>query len=469
MTHNVPRLRRAATPRRAATAIVALLLVALLGPAGNADAALVRAAAASHVEGVLPDGSAYVMDVPANWNGTVLLYSHGYVPDNVSNPARNAPSDGVRTALLAAGYAQVGSSYPETGWVVERAVPAQLATLDEFQARFGPARRTIAWGTSMGGMITTGLAERSGHRFHGAVTMCGLEQGAVANWNNALDTLFAIRALLAPGSTAPLVRLPDQATALASAAELTAALDAAQATPHGRARIALAAALRNVPAWTNPARPEPDTDDYDTAQRNQFEVLRQFITTGISWRLDAEEHAGGNMSWNTGVDYARLVAHSAIRPEVEELYARSGLSLRDDLAALAAAPRITADPAAVGYMSRNISFTGRLATPMVSIHTTGDPLVPVQAERAYAEAVRDAGRSRLLRQAYVRRAGHCTFTTGEMLAAVRALEHRIGTGHWPDTAPVALNRLAAELDPTATHAYAAYRPAPYPRPFHLSH
>ncbi|MEV4812994.1 hypothetical protein [Micromonospora avicenniae] len=477
MPRNVSLFRRAPALRtrrgggrpttRAVTSVSAVLLVALLGPTGGADAGLTHTAAASHVEGALPDGSAYVMDVPANWNGTVLLYSHGYVPDNSSNPARNAPSDDARTALLKAGYAQIGSSYPETGWIVERALSDQLATLDRFQARFGPARRTIAWGTSMGGMITTGLAERFGGRFDGAVAMCGLEQGAVANYNSGLDTIFAIRTLLAPGSTAPLVRLPDQATALASTAELTAALDAAQATAQGRARIALAAALRNTPAWTNPAQPEPDADDYDTAQRNQFDILHQVITQTLTWRQDAEEHASGNMSWNTGVDYARILAHSPNRQEVEELYARSGRSSRDDLAALNTAPRITADPTAVSYMSRNISFTGRLIKPMMSIHTIGDPLVPVQAEQAYAEAARDAGRSRLLRQAYVHRAGHCTFTTGEMLAAVRTVEHRIGTGQWPDTTPGALNRRAAELDPTATHAYATYRPDPYPRPFRL--
>lgn len=92
----------------------------------------------------------------------------------------------------------------------------------------------------------------------------------------------------------------------------------------------------------------------------------------------------------------------------------------------------------------------------------------MRAEQAYAEAVHDAGRSPLLRQAYVHRAGHCIFTSGEMLAAFRALDRRIGTGQWPDTTPAALNRLAAALDPAATHAYLSYRPARYPRPFRLT-
>jgi hypothetical protein len=439
------------------------VVAGLVGAAGPAAATTT----ASHVEGVLPDGSTYVIDVPANWNGTVLLYSHGYVPDGAPNPARNAPSDAVRSALLDAGYAQIGSSYPDTGWVLEQALPAQLSTLDAFRARFGPARRTVAWGTSLGGMITTGLAERYGHRFAGTLAMCGLQQGGVANWNNTLDPLFALRTLLTPGSTTPLVRLPDQPAAFASIGALTAALDAAQATPAGRARIALAAALHNIPAWTDAAQPEPAPGDHETAQLNQFGVLHLTIFVGLSWRQEAETHAGGNMSWNTGVDYGRMLARSSIRDEVLALYRQAGLSLRDDLAALAAAPRIGADPAAVGYMIRNISFSGRLNRPMLTIHTTGDPLVPVQVQHAYRDAVEDSHRSGWLRQAFVHRGGHCTFTTGEMLAALRALERRIATGRWPDTGPAALNRLASEIDPGATPAYVDYRPAPYPRPFNL--
>ncbi|HEX6683882.1 MAG TPA: hypothetical protein VF062_13855 [Candidatus Limnocylindrales bacterium] len=440
------------------------LILGLLAPATAASAVN----APSHVEGTLPSGATYVMDVPDRWNGTVLLYSHGYTPDGAPNPARNAPSEPAKNALLGNGFALIGSSYAGTGWVVEQALPDQIATLDEFRERFGKPRRAIAWGTSMGGMITTGLAERHGHRFAGSLAMCGLEQGAVANFNNTLDPLFAIRTLLAPGSTAALVRLPDQAAAFASIAELTAALDASQATPQGRARIALAAALHNIPAWTDAGQPEPAPDDYDTAQLHQFQVLHGTIFVGLSWRQEAEEHAGGNMSWNTGVDYGRMLARSAIRTEVEVLYARAGLSLRADLDALAAAPRITADLAAVGYMARNISFTGRLSRPMLTIHTTGDALVPVQVQHAYEDTVDSSNRAGLLRQAFVHRGGHCAFTTGEMLAALGVLQRRIDDGHWRGTDPASLNRLAAELDPSATPAYVTYRPAPYPRPFDLA-
>jgi hypothetical protein len=265
------------------------------------------------------------------------------------------------------------------------------------------------------------------------------------------------------------VDLPDQATALATAAELTAALDAAQASSAGRARTALAAALHNIPAWTDAAAPEPPPGDHEAAQRNQYAALRGTVYVGLSWRQEAETWAGGNMSWNTDVDYGRMLARSSIRDEVESLYARAGLSLAKDLAALAHAPRISADPHAVRYLARNLSFTGRLPIPLLTIHTTGDALVPVQVQRAYADAVHESGRDRLLRQAFVHRGGHCSFTTGEMLAALQALERRIDGRHWPNTGPYALNQSAEQLDPAADHAYLTYRPAPYPRPFDLAH
>ena len=88
------------------------------------------------------------------------------------------------------------------------------------------------------------------------------------------------------------------------------------------------------------------------------------------------------MSWNTGVNYTHLLARSAIRPEVEALYTRAGLLPSEDLATLARAPRISANPTAVSCMIRHLTFTGRPGTPLLTIHTTGDPAVPVQGQHA---------------------------------------------------------------------------------------
>ncbi|MFI8214834.1 alpha/beta hydrolase family protein [Streptomyces sp. NPDC085932] len=445
------------------------LLTACLALAATALPARATAPDDTHLEGRLPSGAAYVMDVPASWNGTVLLYSHGYTPAGAPNPAQNTPGPAVRDTLLAEGYALIGSSYATTGWAVTEAVPDQLATLELFTERFGAARRTLAWGTSYGGFVTTVLAERHAARFDGSVSMCGLVQGGVANWNSTLDPVFALRTLLAPGSGIRLAGFADQAEAVAAATSLTSKVEAAQHTPEGRARIALAAALHGIPGHNDPSQPEPGPTDWQARQANQYTAVRGLLQLpAFGWRQEAEARAGGNPSWNTGVDYTALLARSPLYKEVTELYKEAGLSLRTDLSALNRAPRISADPPAVRWMRHTSTLSGRLTDPQLNIHTTGDALIPVEAESAYRRAAGAAGSARLLRQAYVDGPGHCTFTTGETLAALRTLEHRLDTGRW-DASPGALNSRARQEDPAAEPRFVAYRPAAYPRPHDLAH
>ncbi|WP_406441082.1 S9 family peptidase [Streptomyces sp. NBC_01613] len=428
-----------------------------------------QAATDTHLEGQLPSGAAYLMDVPAGWNGTVLLYSHGYRPTGAANPAQDSPDSTTRDRLLAEGYALIGSSYATNGWAVTNAVPDQLATLNLFTEKFGTARRTLAWGTSYGGLVTTTLAERHADRFDGSLSMCGLVQGGVANWNSTLDPVFALRTLLAPGADIPLTGFADQTAATTAAKALASKVSAAQQTTEGRARIALAAALHNIPGYNDPTQTKPGATDWDGQEANQYTAVTGLVQLpAFSWRQEAESRAGGNMSWNTGVDYTAMLSRSPLYKEVTELYREAGLSLRTDLTALNRAPRISADPAAVRWMRHTSVFTGRLTDPQLDIHTTGDGLIPVQAESAYRRAADAAGSGALLSQAYVDGPGHCAFTSGEMLGALHTLEHRLDTGRW-DTSAAVLNGRAAQEDPTTEQRYVTYHPATYPRPYDLAH
>ena len=440
---------------------------ALLLTLTSAPAATATTDTPTHVDGQLPSGATYMMDVPTNWNGTVLLFSHGYNA-GPANPAQDAPDAATKPLLLQQGYALIGSSYASTGWAVTDAVPDQLATLKAFTTRFGQASRTLAWGRSYGGLVTTAIAERHPDAIDGSLSLCGLVHGGVANWNNTLDPAFALKTLL--GSDVPLVNLPSQQAATDAANTLTAKVDSAQSTAEGRARIALAAALHNIPVWNATTQTRPAATDWDAQQANQYDAVKGLLKiAAFNRRQEAEVRAGGNMSWNTGVDYARLLGESSLRKEVTELYKKAGLSLTKDLAALNRAPRVKADRNAVAWMSRTSSFTGRLTKPQLSVHTIGDPLVPVQTESALRRAVTAAGSAPLLRQAYVDNAGHCTFSPAEQLAALHTLESRLDTGKWVGTDPASLNSLAATADPTTPARYVTYRPTPYLRPYDLAH
>lgn len=192
-------------------------------------------------------------------------------------------------------------------------------------------------------------------------------------------------------------------------------------------------------------------------------------------RAELEKRAGGNPSWNTGVDYEKQLQLSTNHDEVKALYQRAGLSLDADLKALRDAPRIAADSAAFDYLSQNIIFNGEIQVPILTVHTTGDDLVNVQNEQAYAAVVHAAHNDSLLRETFVHRAGHCAFTSAETIVALKVLIRRLDTGEWQDIGPEEMNRAASVIAPVynylfpgapiSTPAFIDYKSSPFLRPF----
>src|SRR5690348_10688172 len=130
---------------------VFLAAVLALAAATTAPSA---AAAVSHSTGTLPDGATWIADVPSDWNGTLLLFSHGFGPPVVQEPLAGPAQD----ALLARGYALAGSSYDPAGswWALQSAVRDQFQTIDAVRAASLPHApgRVLAVGFSMGGLIS---------------------------------------------------------------------------------------------------------------------------------------------------------------------------------------------------------------------------------------------------------------------------------------------------------------------------
>ena len=175
--------------------------------------------------------------------------------------------------------------------------------------------------------------------------------------------------------------------------------------------------------------------------------------------------AGGNPSWNTGVDYREQLERSINRDEVKALYKQAGLNLDEDLETLQNAPRIAAVPSAVDYLKSFIVFNGQIDQPVLTMHTTGDGLVLNQDEQAYASVVRAAGNEERLRQTFIHRAGHCTFTPAEVVAAFKTMVRRLDTGRWGDTtSPRNMNMTAAStgLGPSD---FIRFKPSAFLRPF----
>jgi hypothetical protein len=302
----------------------------------------------------------------------------------------------------------------------------------------------------------------------------------VAVWNELLDGEFVFKTLLSPGTTYPKLIHYSASEVPANLGTANAIIDAAQNTPQGRARIALMAAMTNLPGWFDSFSPEPAPGDYAARELNDYRWLR-FVDFSFAFgaRVDLEARALGNPSWNTGVNYREQLERAINRAGVEALYSQAGLSLEADLNTLESAPRIPADPGTLDYMVDNIVFNGELSgVPVLALHTSGDGLVQAEQENAYADAVGSVHHHRkLLEQVYVHRAGHCTFTPAEMIAAFQGLNDRVSRGKWRDTDPEALNQRAGALGPqynvliqngqpvAVSAAYFEYEPAEFLRQF----
>ena len=448
-------------PKRLTRSLVlgctALALAATTQLAPAEAATPTTAATATHRTGTLADGATWIADVPAHWNGTLLLFSHGYGP----TVAQDAPTPAIATELLTEGYALAGSSYDPNGswWALGSAERDQFATRTAFSAAVGRPTRTISVGESMGGLVNAQIDRDSHGRIAGSLNICGLVAGGIDLNDYQLEAEYTLATLLDPADQGDLTGYASADAAAAVATRLTAAITTAQTTAQGRARIALAAAYLNLPGWA-PGNTQPAADDAAGQEQQQYDWFTQqgelaFI---VSARISIEQAAGGDSGSTAGVDYARLLRSSGQSAEVSALYKTAGLKLGSDLDTLNSGPRYHANPAATRWMEQTSTAGQSLGDPLLDLHTTADQLVPVQQETAFAQRVDASGDGALLKQAYVSRQSHCNFTTAEVVAGLHAVVHRVDTGSWGDTTtPAALQSAADALDLDGA-AFIPFRP-----------
>ena len=205
----------------------------------------------------------------------------------------------------------------------------------------------------------------------------------VGTWNQALDSEFAIQQLIDPSLQVVNISNPNANLAAAEGAVATA-----QQTPQGRAGSRSRARWAICPDGSHRLSPEPAANDFAGQEANQFEWRPQVDGPFVfDFRAELEARAGGNPSWNTGVDYFEQLRKSVDYAEVKALYAAAGLSLNADLRTLNSAPRISADPAAVSVRREQHRLQRPIRRPPVlTMHTTGDGLVVNQDEQAYRRA-----------------------------------------------------------------------------------
>ena len=428
------------------------------------------------------NGAPYEIVLPTKWNGTLLLYSHGYrnaaptPPDftPVNTKAEPAPgwSSGkkdVGNALLAQGFALAGSAYKSNGWAVEDGVKADEDLYAFFNQSVGSPNRVYVWGDSLGGLITQTVAEKDPSWVSGVAPFCGALAGLIPNLDLALDVEYGVKTLIYPELQLTGYATYEDAVKNWEGAAKAVIAAAADTAGGGTAKVLYLGALVDGPGKTK-------TYDGSTIQSTVKATVESILTAvgyGTFGRYDIEQRYGGNVSSNDGVDYsARIsVADTAL---IDAVTAGAVASAN---AAMAGGTRVTADAASVEKArATGCDPKGVVVAPTITMHTAADPLVIVQNESFFRNryAVQAAaGRSTAdLVQYYTVPpaiyseatgapfgAGHCNFTADTRVAVIGLLDQWVKQGVTPSGGS------AAAVMPAATTGFTPiYAPGPWPEP-----
>ncbi|MBX3620549.1 MAG: alpha/beta hydrolase [Rhizobacter sp.] len=360
--------------------------------------------------GVL-DGAAYRVEVPANWNGKLVMYAHGYAGTGaalgVSNPS-------LRRYFITHGYAWAASSYSKNYYDVRAGVEDTNALALAFTSIASANSRPLTaptkifiTGHSMGGHITAAAIEDEAYatavhkvRYNGAVPMCGVvgdtelfnEFAAMQVTAQALagvpayptDKWIDIQALVTNAlfttfNTTPAFPTPSIVARAGAGTQYVSVLQNITGGPRPMFAQGLAYG-QSFPSAYGTFVADPTTPVGSVSGILNKNVLD---TTGFTYTIDGDPDASATL--NASVQ--------KITP------AADANRLRTD--GLRWIPKVN----------------GEFKIPVVSIHTLGDLFVPFSMEQVYAQRVAAKGNSQYLVQRAIRGISHCDFTVAEQEAA----------------------------------------------------
>jgi len=262
--------------RRGIAAVAAASLITIGAPIVTSASAAEACALGATCEGALEGSlgvSPYTIKMPEKFNGTVLLYSHGYrfsgpipaafagpaalnlmadpnyaptkVPGFVANfksdiayqatnNAQVAPTDAVAQGLLAQGYALAGAGYAQQGWATNEGVQAGENLIREINSgAIAKPKKIMVWGDSLGGLISQTIAERNPGKVAGSLPSCGVVEGPVQAFSSAMTLLYTWKTLVNPNLVVANYAAGQQgyAQALGDLAGVFGVLGAAATTP----------------------------------------------------------------------------------------------------------------------------------------------------------------------------------------------------------------------------------------------
>lgn len=356
----------------------------------------------------------YLPYSPTPWNGDLVVYAHGYVPPNASPTAWMeqlylVDQENNKTFLPAMvnslGYAFAATSYSKNGLAVKEAVSggaSVISLVSYFKDNIGKPTNTYLTGASEGGLVTTLAVEKHPQIFSGGLATCG-PIGDFRAQINYFGDFRVIFDYFFPGVLPPSpISIPN--VLLAEWESLYAPQVAYEI---GENQLNTTQLLSVTKAPIDPLNPNTVIE----------------TTLGVLWynvfsTNEAQEELKGQPYDNSLKLYTGSLNDSLLNSTVE---------------------RYNADPAALAQIHSAYQTSGRLKVPLITMHTTGDPIVPYWQEILYAAKTMATGSTDQRINIPIERYGHCSFAPSEILLGFNLLVWKV-TG-----APIMLSSVEAAL------------------------
>jgi pimeloyl-ACP methyl ester carboxylesterase len=374
-------------------------------------------------QGTTSDGAPYVMMVPANFNGMVALYSHGY-RYNIDIPAgipvvggykvTNTPepipggNPAIANYFLSQGIAVMGSGFARQGWNLDSAIATNAELIDTFKKKFTTTTKVVAWGSSLGGIITQTLAEKYPNLVSAVAPMC-MADNISAELTTAGDFLWGLKTFFDPtikggnysaGAAGNAEALGDIVKVLTVMNKLQAGV-ATGAWPDTSSQTGKALQAAGVPSrsalllvglmsglptqsahFDSVSGPEGALKlSFPLAVSPALAVLENGANAAILAILatqDVELQAGGSVFDNTNTDYAARVADSSV---IFNAALSGNTAITAMLGALSpanpGAPRAKATASA--KLATLAATTGKINVPTIMMTGVADPITPAGA------------------------------------------------------------------------------------------
>ena len=330
--------------------------------------------------------------IPPNWNGSLVMYAHGYVPQQLplSLPLEELTlPDGtfMPGVMLAQGFAFATTSYHKNGYAVEQARKDLNDLINHFKklAPPGSLQKVFLVGASEGGEIAALMIEHFPDRYAGALAMCGPIGGGQYQVQYLSDFRAVFDYYFPDVFSFGVADVPENEF-------LNWGIYSTQAIP-----LAIASNPNATFQLYNVTGAALDPQDPTSTVKTAVSILFYSI-----WGTNDLIQTAGGMPYDNQ----------------STVYADPGLN--------ASIERVDSDGRAVAYMRRFYQTTGELQRPLVTLHNTLDPVVPFQHEVIYSALAAQAGSGNLLTVIPVARYGHCNFDMQEIGAAFALLVQQAG-------------------------------------------